>query len=515
MLAAVLAVARWTQRIIAVDDAYISFRYGKNLADGLGLVFNEGVRIEGYTNFAWTLLSAAAIGLGVDPLLAARVVGVSCYALIAATLVFLWFKWTESDAFRWLGLPVLWLLFARTGFAAHAGTGLETMAAALLMLSVGVTAFALAAPMWVSACLAALLCLVRADGALVVAVVALVLLHQGKRRDGHWELRKAARWAAIPMATVLLHTVFRLAYYGQLLPNTYFAKAGGIYAWVRGASYLGTVLYALPELFVVVAAIVGGLVFARDRTRWVIRYGALFGLVYAVHIMHAGGDFMEYRFLWTVYPVLLFAGFAGLIDIAARKRAVAVAGVLLAVGLTFAQRPTETDSFGFPRIVKDGFGFQSLEVMNLMVEEGTLVGSKLEEVIPPDTVIATTLAGTVPYFSGLPTVDQWGLNEPYVRSVGASPGYPRGHVKKASDEYLEERGVELRLDHPMLCSCRRPRREKGERNVFVRLGGDRCVRARYVHTTPQLTKHFCEHPEWFVLRGVACVREPAASGDGD
>jgi arabinofuranosyltransferase len=36
-----------------VDDAYISFRYAENWVDGLGLVFNPGQHVEGYTNFLW------------------------------------------------------------------------------------------------------------------------------------------------------------------------------------------------------------------------------------------------------------------------------------------------------------------------------------------------------------------------------------------------------------------------------------------------------------------------------
>src|SRR5262245_14911733 len=40
----------------AVDDAFISFRYARNLANGNGLVFNPGERVEGYTNFLWTVV---------------------------------------------------------------------------------------------------------------------------------------------------------------------------------------------------------------------------------------------------------------------------------------------------------------------------------------------------------------------------------------------------------------------------------------------------------------------------
>ena len=49
------------------DDAFISFRYARNLVEGHGLVWNPGEAVEGYTNFLWVLLMAAGIGAGVEP----------------------------------------------------------------------------------------------------------------------------------------------------------------------------------------------------------------------------------------------------------------------------------------------------------------------------------------------------------------------------------------------------------------------------------------------------------------
>ena len=40
------------------DDAMISMRYAQQLSLGRGLVWNEGERIQGYTNFLWTLYMA-------------------------------------------------------------------------------------------------------------------------------------------------------------------------------------------------------------------------------------------------------------------------------------------------------------------------------------------------------------------------------------------------------------------------------------------------------------------------
>ena len=53
----------WWNRFIQ-DDAFISFRYAENFARGAGLVWNAGERVEGYTNFLWTMLMGVVIIVG-------------------------------------------------------------------------------------------------------------------------------------------------------------------------------------------------------------------------------------------------------------------------------------------------------------------------------------------------------------------------------------------------------------------------------------------------------------------
>jgi hypothetical protein len=43
------------------DDPMISMRYGRHLANGIGLVYNQGERVEGFTNPLFTFLSADCI----------------------------------------------------------------------------------------------------------------------------------------------------------------------------------------------------------------------------------------------------------------------------------------------------------------------------------------------------------------------------------------------------------------------------------------------------------------------
>src|SRR5574338_175448 len=49
------------------DDAMVSMRYAKNFADGHGLVWNPGERVEGYTNPLWTLYMGLLHLLPVPP----------------------------------------------------------------------------------------------------------------------------------------------------------------------------------------------------------------------------------------------------------------------------------------------------------------------------------------------------------------------------------------------------------------------------------------------------------------
>ena len=71
-LAAFLPLLVWlgwqiTTSWFVCDDAFIAFRYARNLADGHGLVFNRGERVEGFTDFLWVLELAGLWRLGVRP----------------------------------------------------------------------------------------------------------------------------------------------------------------------------------------------------------------------------------------------------------------------------------------------------------------------------------------------------------------------------------------------------------------------------------------------------------------
>jgi len=110
------------------DDAFISFRYARNLLEGHGLVFNPGEYVEGYTNFLWILeLAAIWKGLGIPPEQAAPWLSVTCTIGVLAALG-VWCARLPALRQRWL---VAWMAFgllcASATFAVWtSGGGLET-----------------------------------------------------------------------------------------------------------------------------------------------------------------------------------------------------------------------------------------------------------------------------------------------------------------------------------------------------------------------------------------------------
>ena len=104
-----LALLAWLTSVawFLTDDAFISFRYVRNLLEGHGLVFNPGEYVEGYTNFLWILELAALWGLfGLRPEQAAPWLSI---AYTGGTLAALWWWLARSPramtGASWPGWP--------------------------------------------------------------------------------------------------------------------------------------------------------------------------------------------------------------------------------------------------------------------------------------------------------------------------------------------------------------------------------------------------------------------------
>src|SRR5690349_16831827 len=179
LLAAPLLIAHILVFNFVTDDAFISFVYSRNLAKHGQLVFNLGERVEGYTNFLWTVLLAGFLKLGLPAEIMSRVLGAG-FAIGTLAVVVRMARKIAGDSPWNLVAPLL--LAGCGGFACWSSGGLETALFTFLVTlgfalhledrSVAAIAFALAA-------------MTRPEGNLFFALAMLhrLLAFRGRRID--------------------------------------------------------------------------------------------------------------------------------------------------------------------------------------------------------------------------------------------------------------------------------------------------------------------------------------------
>ena len=214
------------------DDAFISFRYVRNLLEGHGLVFNRGEYVEGYTNFLWVLELAAIWGLlGIRPEDAAQWLSVIYTAGTIAVMLW-WVACMPSLRHRWLvAWMALGLICSSATFAVWtSGGGLETRQFTFFALVAVACMSVYGANRW--GLLAASLslagaALTRPEGLLLAACcVGWFVAHRlltARTLDWRGTLALAGPFAVL----IGGHLLARYRYYGEWLPNTYYAKHVG------------------------------------------------------------------------------------------------------------------------------------------------------------------------------------------------------------------------------------------------------------------------------------------------
>ncbi|MEU5264891.1 hypothetical protein [Amycolatopsis sp. NPDC021455] len=232
VLALTLGLSLLHQLLFATvtEDAFITFRYAQNIADGNGPVFNPGERVEGYTNFLWLVLIAlprAAFGADVEAaailfgvLATLGCVLVSCFLvnrIVGAAAP------PGAEPRPALGVAAAVLTASAGGLAVYGPSGSEVPLFVLLVLSLG---YALAARRPVVAGVLVAFAVMTSPEGLVVGVLAGLWLVGAAFREKHsW-------WA--PVGYVLGALVFliprlawRATFYQHFLPAPLAAKLGG------------------------------------------------------------------------------------------------------------------------------------------------------------------------------------------------------------------------------------------------------------------------------------------------
>ena len=446
VLAAVALVLGFSFGACTQDDAFISFRYAEHLLSGDGLVFNPGERVEGYTNFLWTIILAGFMALGADPVVMSILLGLAALAGLVALTVWLGRGWGARGAVVWVAGG---LLAVDASLALEAVEGLETTLYALLLaggVALGLEASGSRRLAVASGGLLGLAALTRPEAPLVWVVLQVSLLADARLRQGREAFRRRLAlvfWAGWPFWGIVLgHLGWRLSYYGAWVPNTFHAKTGGGgVMWLRGLRYLWFHMAGHPLLWALV-----GLRLLLGR--WHRRALVLLALSasYLLYVVAVGGDFKPTgRFIIPVLPFLALLAQEAVQRLGDWLGSVWRAlAVLMAVGVGV---------YGYLGTYRQAARVAEDRHANL--EARKLVGDWLAVEFPSTALLAIHSAGAIPYYSGLPTVDMWGLTDARiarVRPEHMGEGIP-GH-EKTDPRYVFQRHPALYLPEDRVFTLR-------------------------------------------------------------
>jgi len=420
------AAAFWQVRHLGThlhDDTFISLRYARSLAAGAGLTFNPGERVEGYTNFLWTVLLAAALRLGLDAVHLAGVLSSLCLLLLVVRVA----RFGGSRApHPWWALPAPLLLALHPLARAESVGGLESALFALLVwwgFEAAVTPTGRQGRVGAAFGLAML---VRPEAAGLFAVVLALQARRGAPA--------LVREAAVFLGLVLPLFAFRFAYYGDLVPNTFHAKVawstqqalrGARYAWDSGGRIL-----SWPVL---------GLALAGCGRDWRMVAAGL-ALAHISFVIAVGGDFAPTgRFLLPALPLVLLLVQSALWRVRAALGGNRVwhdgfAALLLGLAALQIQRAGQA--------VLDGRRWETMYPYDLAARR--LLGETLRAEFTATTRVAVGSIGAIGYYAGLPILDTFGLTD---AEIGRMPvpwmGQASAGHEKGDAEVVFRRAPEL------------------------------------------------------------------------
>lgn len=441
------------------DDVFISFRYVDQLLQGNGLVFNVGEQVEGFTHFLWLMVLALCARLGLDLVVVGRYLPILAFAGVLFVLARR--AWERRDL--GVGLPLAaWCVALHRDAQIFASSGLETAPFTLLVL-LGLLATSGRTPrMGLAGALYALATLTRPEGALYTALAAAYLVWRVRSIRPLWQF--AGTWVLL----IAPFLTFRVLYYDQLLPNTYYAKSAGHAYWSQGWIYTRLYFGTYGVLVAAVAALpLSWVLRARARNRDERRsldssvLASLQVIAVCAYVARVGGDFMFARFFIPVTPLLLLVleDVLGVLTrfVAARwRRAIAALLVLACVGLTvYARVPRGRTFVGRTPVegVVDEAHVYTREILAIMKSQG----EALRKYLSGTGARLALLSGqdAVAYFSRLPyALEPHGLTDAELaRTPLQGRGRP-GHERAASLEDLLRRNVHIRMRYTLTIGLR-------------------------------------------------------------
>ena len=288
--------------------------------------------------------------------------------------------------------------------------------------------------------LGALLFLLRPDALLLGAVLGAWAL--GLRlRDGVPAGAATVRLAGPAAVAVAGATALRLAYYGDWLPNTFYAKSVPTAYWGQGLHYLALLILRNPVLGLAALLVVLGWR-SRERRRALVGGACLAtAAVFAAYVVRTGGDFMYARRLVPAVPLFLVGALAGVETLRPRAQW-AVAAVLLplaALPLPVFQWWGRGGRIG---AVADERSFYPDRLVALRQAQGRAL-ARVMDGLPATVLIEGGLCMLADSAPSVVVIEANGLTDRTIARQEVGPRSMPGHEKHATPEYLDQRRTQF------------------------------------------------------------------------
>ena len=406
------------------DDAMISMRYAWNFSHSQGLVWNPGERIEGYTNLLWTLLMSLFTTVLDKPgaVLAVQITGV---AIVLGCCVLVWklaqrvgMDLPERDRLA-LGVATVLMTLTYYPLSHWSLTGMETGLLTLLILAAMIALEGYArnrggAGLLPVAAFLGLAYLTREDSAIFSIPI---LIYAVTIPAAETDRRARARMLLPALGLFLLFPIgrelFRLLYYGDFLPNTYYLKLTGMPLADRIRDGLGfTSLYLVTHaVFLGVGTL--GCIFKPDRRKSLYLTLAALPILYQIWV---GGDPVRiWRMMTPAQPLaaVLFARAA--LELVRRMshslsspKGTRLFGYMTALAILSV-------NLIFTRLMLFRERWFPLDFYQVRINAAVAVN----EVTTEDASVAVLAAGVVPYYTDRRAHDMLGRTDAYIASLPA------------------------------------------------------------------------------------------------
>ena len=439
-------VLEGTRYFVLNDDAMISMRYANNLARGYGPVWNPGgERVEGYTNPLWVLYMAFFHLFTIPASKISLTIQITGAILMALNMVVVK-KITE----QFTSHPIIvWAAVIITGFYGPLNNwsllGMEVSVLTLLISLAVLKTIQLLKEGRFSVWPYLILGIgtwVRVDMAVpFLAILAFLFFADPSNRKRH------LYWGVgLFLGFLLSQTAFRLWYYGDALPNTYYLKMTGVSFWIRIAKgLLSFIKFAWNMNWIIFLLPFTILLFRRDKFILILLLIFLAQVAYSIYV---GGDAWEHKGGANRYISLAISQFFILLCLAAEKIFEAISApikklskrmpafVNLALGVFLFACMVNINAVIDLNSLKKWIGTAPIE-FTVGNELYTSIALAISKVTTEDASIAVQAAGSISYFTDLHTLDMWGKSDPVIArqdvhipaGLGGISKFRPGHIK--------------------------------------------------------------------------------------